>query len=142
MRRDGIETLPRKGKYEQAKFFVLLEGEAIDAKSGKRVRARTGLFHTGSLEKAEFAGTDKVNSLLHGASLANEPFKTTGSGTQSMIRGPDTIYVTAIYSPDAKVPGLDYIKPKRKSVKRKPMKRQPAKRKATKKPAARRKKGR
>lgn len=108
-----------KERQKNVKFFGFVEGDAIDAHSKKKVRAGAGTGHSRSLKAATKETEDKIRALLEGKSLANDPFKTTGSGAQSMKRGPDTLYVTAIYFPGAKVPGLDFNMEKPKARKRK-----------------------
>lgn len=105
-----LEAQMRKAGIKEQKgvtFYAFMEGEAIDDKSKKRVRAGVGLGHSSNLNAVTKEAKDKIAALLEGKHLANDPFKTTGSGRQSMKRGPDTIYITAIYPPNAKVPKLE-----------------------------------
>jgi hypothetical protein len=107
MQAHGHKGLAKRGKKDGVRFFGYVEGQAIDDKSGKRVRAGSGLSWRRSLEDAKRAVKDKIEALQEGKSLANDPHKTTGSGAQRMRQGPDTVIVTAVYGPKEPVPYLD-----------------------------------
>ena len=104
MKKDGVHGTKTKNPTSKVRFFTYLEGEAVDLKSGKRIRGGTRLGRTDTPNEARKAARSKVRGLLEGASLSNDPFKTIDSGSQGMKRGPDTFFLTALYGPTAKVP--------------------------------------
>jgi hypothetical protein len=113
VKEQGHKDLPRrKGeRKDRVRMFAYVEGNAIDLKTGKRIRGGTGIAWT-THERGKrrtfadvFAGAkDRIDSLYEGKTLSGDPHKRTGSGAQVMPQGPDTVYITLAYAPEEPVP--------------------------------------